>query len=309
MTLDSFYKSALLISVTTGASTALLPQGLESEVNRSGALAKAMLIYANDNNGFFPQSMGTRADGNGMWATMYPAPPGVIADSNWTDPFYIRAAGSHWANVIRSYVTKAEHYRDPGQQVVGLPTDFFTPGMKPLAVGLTMNGLLHSYPRSSVDNPGLVPLIWAGNGSVAILGRATTNPVLNCQSAGPCRFNPKGYPQASRHWAGMPAGFFAPFNKFPDGTVWSHRTGERSGGGSIASVDGSARFQIWGTVFAPDQTKSADKDIYAALHYNEDGKQGFAYWATNHPDCTNVSDERTSGEHIYPCYFRPDRTR
>lgn len=308
--LDVVWCSAVLISAGGACAGLIGSDGPPPLMNNSGELAKALMLYATDHEGSFPLTMSRRPEGSYRWATMHPAPADAIATSGWNTPAIVQATSVHWANSVRPYVKDPSHYRDSTQSVRTLPGDTFRDGVQPLVVGLSMNGLLHSYSQSAVTAPGLVPLVWAGNGSIALKGRATTTPLLYCTGRGPCKFDPSGNAQPDSPGVHTQGVLISPITTFPNETVWSLRTGENSGGGTIAFVDGSSKFMQWGTKMDPDFHTSAAVDMYAAVYTEAElGTQGFFFWSTSKPDCTDVSDEATSGNNTYPCFFRPDRVK
>jgi hypothetical protein len=278
-------------------------------INSSGELAKAILLYAQDHDGVFPITAPKSTSGRWIVSSMVPVPSNVINRQGWTSSSQHEVAQSHWANAIRIYVTSNEHYRDASQEIKPLPQDAFVEGVQPIAVGLTMNGLLNSYGQAAVVNPGIVPLVWAGAGSAAFRGRATANPALTCFSNNaPCRFSPQAPTDPFSTPIGTRSTLLGPSNTFVEGTVWSMRLSTNSGGGTLATVDGAARFQEWGTVADPSFTTSAAQDIFASIT-NDNGRQAFHYWATVSGDCTDVSDVNTVPDNTYVCYFRPDRVK
>jgi hypothetical protein len=303
--------SSAAVLVTGGLVAPMLGKGSTgATMNGSGELAKAILLYATDNDDRFPLAIIPRENGTWNWASAIPTPADAIGQGPWSQPASVARAGLHWANTVRPYVNDETHYRDASQIVQPLPMDVLREGVTPLSVGLTLNGLLHLYPKSSVTNPGLVPLVWAGTGSYAIKGRGTANPVLMCIFQGPCAFTPSPSGNNPPPGPGPKAVLLSPSATFFNGTVWSLQTGENSGGGTIATIDGAAKFMEWGTVQDPGHTTSAANDIFAAVYREKESlRQGFYYWSTSGPDCTDVSDSAVAGDNTYPCFFRPDRVK
>lgn len=302
--------SIAAVLATGGLVAPMLGKGSTgATMNSSGELAKAVLLYTTDNDGWFPFAIIPRDNGTWSWSSLIPTPANAIGEGPWSEPGSVARAGIHWANSVRPYVNDESHYMDETQVVQPLPHDVFRQGVSPMPVGLTMNGLLHLYPKSSIANPGLVPVVWAGMGSHAVKGRAAANPVLYCVFREPCMFQPKAPESPGPTGMGTKAMMLGPASTYFNGTVWSHQIGENSGGGTIATVDGAARFMQWGTMQDPQHTSSAANDMFAAVYRDTDGQQGFFYWATSGPDCTDLSDAAVAGDHTYPCFFRPDRVK
>jgi hypothetical protein len=302
--------SCSAVIAVSGALAAPMLNAGGGEMNRSGALAKAVLIYVEDNNHRFPLAMSRRANGTWRWPTMHPAPANVVASGDWALPESVASTSTFWANSIRWYARSREDYQDPTQESRSIAGDAFAPGVTPLEVGLTFNGFLHVYSQSAVIEPNLVPVIWAGTGSVSFKGRASSNPVLACRGSADCRFNGSAPPQSDFPGKEFPGGeILAPYVQFPDSTVWSKRLDETTGGGTIAFADGSARFMKWATTLAPAVSKDASKDMFASIEI-KNGKQATVFYhATNTPDCSDIRDETVHGENLYPCFFRPDRIK
>lgn len=140
--------------------------------------------------------------------------------------------GLHWSNSMMPYIKSTEMYTQ-----VGLPVDNnwytgpITPGMKPTNVGLSFNGLLHAYSASAVELPSKVPAFSGMNGKHQVVGRALTNPSMNCTGIGSgCNANNN---------AGSKPGNFA-FSWFWDAGVSAYAYGT---GMIFANTDSSTKFR------------------------------------------------------------------
>lgn len=92
--------------------------------------------------------------------------------------------GLHWANSLQPYIKNTGIYAQ-----TGLPVDnnWYTgpQNYKPTDVGISMNGLLHNWSGTAVELPSKVPMFSAMNGKHNVVGRALTNPAINCTNSGP----------------------------------------------------------------------------------------------------------------------------
>jgi prepilin-type N-terminal cleavage/methylation domain-containing protein len=268
-------------------------------------LATGIAIYITDSDDTYPMAFSRRANGSFRYATVHPTPAGSVA-SGWDDPTFVAQTQCQWANAIQPYIKNWDLYRGPSQQSVTLAGEVFTGTIPPADVGMTMNGLLHTYNATAIDEPSLVPALWSGVGNTAFRGRSSANPSLTCPGVQDCRFNPGGRAQADGA-DGNQSPFFGFGNFSPSWTVWTH--GDKNGGGVVmARTDTSAKFYRVGTTEYPNYHATGETDPYAYWRTQSDGTMGFAFWATLNGDCTDTSNENTSGQ-VYACFFRPDRQR
>ncbi|MCH8274939.1 MAG: DUF1559 domain-containing protein [Armatimonadetes bacterium] len=93
---------------------------------------------------------------------------------------------THWSSAIYPYIENHGIYACPSgadDRLPGVP-DYGSPLVPPRYVSYTYNGLLHSYPASSVAAPDDLPLFWEGLGKVRVEGFAVSSPQLNCTDLG-----------------------------------------------------------------------------------------------------------------------------
>jgi hypothetical protein len=296
---------AAAISLVTGS------QQQEAAANSSAKIAKAILLYAADNEDTFPLAVGRRDNGTYRWSEPQPAPADVLTNYELSDSHGIASAESYWANAIEPHITNSSDFKDAGQLVKPMPGDRFKANVEPIEAGITMNGLLHSYPKANVTHPGIVPLAWAGTGSIALKGRAFANPTLVCNGkAQSCRFAPRSPAQPDANIPDGDAGVLLSLaSSFPDYTIWAKPTGLGRGGGTMAMVDGSARFLQWGTAIAPAKTPDATQDPYLQVRMKGSKFDGFEYWSSDSADCSDMAEARKDAKNTYPCFFRPDRVK
>lgn len=280
-------------------------------LNNCKQMGTGMAVYLTDSDDTFPMAFSRRAAGTWRSATIHPTPAGVVVGGGWDTPQVIQETLCQWANSVQPYVKNWDIYQGAAQQAVNTVPDAFTSGIKPSNNGLTMNGLLHMYSASSVNNPSLVPLVWSGTGNVALTGRSVANPSLNCRGAGvaDCRFNPNGPAQADNGIGpgGNQSEFYGYASPNASGyKVWTH--GNNAGGGVvIVRTDTSAKFTRAGTAVSPQLHTTAATDMYATVGTGNGYSLGsaFSYYPSDNADCTNM----TFTGYRYVCYFRPDREK
>lgn len=158
----------------------------------------AVIIYSTDYDDNFPMTMSVEgATGFHRWNFWTSVPNGWRPGAFSVNP---RKAedGLHWGNSTYPYTKNYEIMQTngvPDRSVIAIPADAV---LEPRKVGLSMNGMLHTWSATAVAQPSRNPLLWAGRGKENAVGFALTNPVLRCDNpaGGACRFNPGGVPQA-----------------------------------------------------------------------------------------------------------------
>lgn len=291
--------AAILFPVFAQAKEAAKKTALLSNVKQMGT---GVAIYIADYDDNFPMAWSRRADGSHRSATVHPAPAGAIG-TGWELEPVLTETKSQWANSIQPYIKNWDMYRGTTQQAVSIPGEVFTNTVKAAEVGLTMNGLLHTWSATAVEMPSVVPLLWSGHGNIALRGRSSANPALLCTGTADCRFNPGGLASPGNA-AGNQSLFFGYGNYTGAYKVWTY--GNLQGGGlATVRADTSAKLHRAGSVQSPAFHNTAVTDPYAFV-----GTTGgtFAYWGTVNGDCSDTSAANTSGTR-YVCYFRPDRTK
>ncbi|HLO98699.1 MAG TPA: prepilin-type N-terminal cleavage/methylation domain-containing protein [Fimbriimonas sp.] len=285
--------AAILFPVFAQAKLAAKKTSALSNVKQMGT---ANAIYMSDNDDIFPHAFTRRAANTYRWNTLTPFPANVVPTGGWETPEVINQVQAHWANAVMPYVKNMEMYATSLQSTQTVDAAFLA-GVTPGVSGLAMNGLLHTWSATAIDNPSLVPAFWTGIGSFQYKGRAFSNPSLNCPGVQNCSFNGGGVAQTDGVAAGGNQSAFFTF-----GTTWTPYTyGDQKGGGALFSrADTSAKIQRVGTVIAPAFHAGASTDPYALV---QPTGGGFSYWATVDGNCATPS----TGGTRYICYFRPDR--
>lgn len=163
----------------------------DAGISQLRQLARGVLLYSTDFDGVYPLAMAKEA-GTSRWLSnrRIEAPAGLMRD---TSPELRQSCASAWVNAVAPYW--------PDESVLaiaGAPTA--PPYLKledtlraPWRVGVTYNGYLHQYARTSVEHPEQVPLIWTGLGRANAEGYAMSTPTLDCLMImqQECIFNPK----------------------------------------------------------------------------------------------------------------------
>lgn len=260
----------------------------------------SFMIYTTDWDDNMPMAFSRRSDGTWRYTTVHPAPADAIG-SGWEAPNIVAETSTMWHVSTHPYRKNWQILNATGQQAAPIPGEVFTNLSKPADVGLTMNGLLHKYNSTAVENVAVVPMVWSGLGNIALTGRAFSNPSLNCGASwnGDCHFRPGG--AAGGVTSGNQSAFFGFSNWNGAYKVWTYSA--PTGGVVFGYVDGHAKYQRVATVASPAFHTTADVDPYAL--YGNDGAS-FSYWATINGNCQDTSAANT-GNFRYVCFFRPDR--
>jgi prepilin-type N-terminal cleavage/methylation domain-containing protein len=269
-------------------------------------LATALAIYQTDSEDMFPLAFSRRATGTWRWGTVHPVPTGTINSGGWNDPVINAQVANMWANSIQPYVKSYDMYLQPGQSAVPLTGDTYDPAIKPAEMGMTFNGLLHTFPASAIEQPSVVVTMWPGTGNVALRGRSGANPALRCASTQdlPCQFNPSGAPQAGLAAGANHSAFFGYGNFSGSYKVWAFQ-----GGNVMARADTSAKFMKVGTNIAKaDVDNWTDGFVEPYSKIDADASPvGSSWWYST---CSSGSEEAVdASQPRYVCFFRPDRTK
>ncbi len=272
-------------------------------ISNTKQMGVAFNIYLADYDDRMPMGHAVTGGGTHLWGYYIPFPAGSIA-AGWETQANVALSNLQWANSIQPYVKNWDIYNVPGQSRSSIPGETFNTaaGAPPAQTsGMTMNGLLHTYSATAVENPSLVPLIWTGTGSASVTGRATTNPDMACSVVGQnCYFNPGGPPQAGGPTGNTTVTATFGYTELAGWKVWTY-SGQR-GGVVMARVDSSAKFMRVGTAIAPNAHGQGDSDPYAQVPA---AGNSFGYYASTNNDCGAIVQNGPR----YHCYFRPDRIR
>ncbi|MFY9235382.1 MAG: hypothetical protein WAO58_13095 [Fimbriimonadaceae bacterium] len=245
-------------------------------------LATAIIAYSEDYSGTFPIAIARSATTGQWWwnnRVAVPAgwPPSFDQDRSERDRWV-------WVNSTKPY------YQDSAVLTIqGLPkfrsladAEYDNARYPWENVSVTFNGLLHTYPMSSVSEPSKQTLIWTGMGLVQHEGFTVSNPTLICnQTNQPCRYQPASS-GCGLSLNGSTGQLFSPY-----ATVWL------AGRSAIfVSIDTAVRIIPLGAVVGdqpPDGQPFTDWRYDPYTGYNAQGRPGF-YWVDG----------------CHPWLFRPD---
>jgi len=281
-------------------------------------LGTSTAIYLSDSDDVFPLTAVLRpANGKLGVNLLFPFPASstqLNVYAGWNTVPRLNMASCYWGNAIFTYVKNPDVYAFSSNPTIAPAADSFGNGPT-YNDTLTLNGHLHHYPQTSINNSSVVPLYWPGNGKVNLRGRGTSQPFLDCGGTiDDCTFNPNNQASASGQTTfGNPAAGFA------DGTGASPATlasfwvfsNKRM---PVVRTDTSAKSTPVGNVTFPNAAGSNSAFTYPYAEVAADGGAGpdpfnaagsqFAYWTCNVngpvpvPSNTNMT---------YWCFFRPDR--
>lgn len=185
--------------------------------------------------------------------------------------------GLFWANSMQSYVKNNQILAQNGLPLTSVAADPVVAGMSKTPMGISMNGLLHRWSATAIEQPSRIPLFWAGLGKQNQDGFGLTNPTLVCTAAlaQGCMFNPAATGGAGA-W-------------FATGVVYTYGKGQH-----YAASDTSAKFRNIPTIVNPvfgsePTTKDYYNNPYAAVT------------AAGNPVSMWFCGS-------FPCVFRPDQT-
>lgn len=163
--------------------------------------ALAVIQYTADSDDYFPIA--------------HRISPGVFVNmetpAGWTSTLRENEDSLIWANSTQPYAKNYDVMTGPGVVTTSMvpygyaSVNLATRRKAPKNGTQSMNGLLHSYPQSSVASPSQLTLVWWGNMREELAGYTFTNPILACGTAAgsphvlnpDCRFNASGRPSAT----------------------------------------------------------------------------------------------------------------
>lgn len=194
--------AAILFPVFAQAKEAAKKTASLSNIKQMGT---AQMIYVTDYDDRFPQTTVFYLNQFPQTTLAWPYPANSLTSFNGGQASLIDLENCFWANAIQPYMKNTQLTEAVGMQNPYLFAGDGTDASRtkaPASMGLNMNGLLHTYSTTNMDNPSLVPLIWGGVGNVSYKGRATANPFLRCGTAPTvgatdCMFNSGGPPNST----------------------------------------------------------------------------------------------------------------
>ena len=186
--------------------------------------------------------------------------------------------GLHWSNSLSPYTKNNQILAQNGMPLVSIVADPVVAGMTKTPVGISMNGLLHHWSATAIEQPSKIPMFWAGQGKRNADGFALSNPAVVCGASNDvsCQFQPT---------AGSSA-FFG------GSSIYVYSKGLH-----FAACDTSAKFRNIPTATVASGTTTNDYYNNPYRTVNTDGTPA-SVWVCN----VNGSAS------YYPCIFRPDQT-
>jgi len=159
----------------------------------------AVNLYADSADDLMPLAMYISAAGTHFYNTLIPIPAGWFTGGNWATPNAIAGSNVMWGNSMFQYVKSGNLLEVAGaQKSYFAPDDVKTKVKEPYIMGLAYNGMLHAYSMSAAAAPSVNPAFWSGWGKMNSVGRALSNPTLECSGKADCRFIPGEQPPSRR---------------------------------------------------------------------------------------------------------------
>jgi len=291
--------AAILFPVFAQAKEAAKKSQAISNLKQIGT---AFNIYMGDYDDLLPLAWLQRpTDGQHMTTSIAPAPYNLWNVAPWNTAPFQASVQTIYHHSLQPYVKNTQIFSSPSQRAWTLSRRQ-TSGIIPWEIGVTMNGLLHAFPGTAVDNVSEVPLIWTGTGNLKRIGAVNANPVLNCgTSPAPCRFAAGSPPSPGVTATGNHSRMVSL------GSGWTPYTfgSANSGGGAVfARVDSSVKFRRVAVALAPNRNLDSANDPFQ--NFNP-ATGAYSYIATQTGDCTDISGSNRALGHRYACHFRPDR--
>jgi len=262
-------------------------------------LGSATNMYLADSNDLYPLAISydTKADGwrfSGMIAV--PAGSSKVGSPARNSAVRIAEESVAFPNSIFKYSKSTDILEGTGLQT--LPTSISespVPEVPQAKVNALMNGLLQSYPMSSVASPERLTLIWEGAFNWNLKGTALANPVLLCTGKGICKFQPNDYPPAMSDKNG---GFGYTWWGWTDSSDSAYSYGK---GMIFIHVDGSAKF-VQGNV-PRDPGRAFTLDYPFTRFAATPAVEGNPYFMM---DCGPNGKSFNEANVLWPGFFRPD---
>jgi len=283
--------AAILFPVFAQAKLAAKKTQHISNYKQTGTAAQ---IYMADYDDLFPQAMVRRpVVGTWFYGGVHPVPANAITTAPWNTPERIAMATNFWANSMQPYMKNLQLFEQPGAPKVNtVAGETFNAAVKPAQMGLTMNGYLHTYSSTSIQNQSAVPLFWNVQ-SINFTGRGLSTPAMLCEGANTeCQFNPGGAPNGTA--GSSHAGYYV--YSTTQYTTWQY--GKK---GVVVRADSSTKALNQGSTESPAFVAWGGKllDPWAAVAPGTGIAQSL--WA-----CDSTFNGQGAGNAW--CYFRPDRT-
>ena len=278
--------AAILFPVFAQAKTAAKKTQHISNYKQTGT---SVQIYLSDYDDQFPQAFARRPDGTWFYGGVHPVPANSVLTAPWNTPERIHQATNFWANSLQPYMKNLELFAMPAATEIQVANEIFNPAVKGAKMGLTMNGLLHTYSATAIQNQSAVPLFWNVQ-AVNFKSRGMSTPTLVCAGVNTeCQFNPGGNPNGTA--GSSNAGYYV--YDFTS-KIWQY--GKR---GVFVRADSSTKTMANGAVDSPNGVAWAGKLLDPWYNAGPGGVPG-SLWP-----CDSTFNGQGAGSTW--CYFRPDR--
>lgn len=263
--------AAILFPVFAQAKEAAKKTSTLSNYKQTGT---GTAIYLADADDQFPLAWSfDGAGGQWRWNFLTSVPNGWRPGAFSVDPRKSED-GMYWANSIQPYLKNYQLFQQQGNPLTSVVADVPVAGMSKAPVGLSMNGYLHHWNATAIEQPSVIPLYWAGSGKQNRDGFGLTQPTVVCTGIG-----------ARCQWTSdSSAGTGGVFQ--PGVSVYTFGTGIH-----ITATDTSCKFR---NIPTSTNTASPTRDYYRNPYASVDPNTFVwtSYW--------------TCGGWL--CMFRPDQT-
>lgn len=258
-------------------------------------IGTSVQIYMSDYDDLFPQAMVRRPPGIDTWFVggVHPVPANAITTAPWNTPERIHQASCFWGNTLQPYMKNYQLFEQSAATKVNtVAGETFNPAVAAAKMGLTMNGYLHTYPSTAIQNQSAVPMFWNVQ-NVNFIGRGLSTPALNCLGVlTDCQFNPGGNPNS---FAGSSnAGYFV----YSTTSLSTLQYGRK---GIIVRADSSTKAMTQGSTDSPSFVAFGGKLLDPWASVLPSSGVPFQLWT-----CDSTFNAQGTGSGW--CYFRPDRT-
>ena len=280
--------AAILFPVFAQAKMAAKKSTHVSNYKQTGT---AVQIYLADSDDVFPQAFVRRPiERTWFYGGVHPVPANAIDTAPWNTPERRQMATNFWGNSLQPYMKNLDIFEmNAAKNKAQVAGEIFNPAVKRAQMGLTMNGYLHTYSGTAIENVAVVPMFWNVQ-SVNFQGRGLSTPTLVCAGVDTdCRFNAGGNPNGDP--ASSNGGYYV-YN-FTD-SVWQYD--KRA---VVVRTDTSTKVLPNATAITPNVVAWSGKltDPWAVINAN--GTPG-SLWP-----CDSTFNGQGAGSAW--CYFRPDR--
>ncbi len=283
--------AAILFPVFAQAKTAAKKSVHVSNYKQIGT---SVQIYLADYDDVFPQAFVRRPiERTWFYGGAHPVPANAISTAPWNTPERIGMAENFWANSLQPYMKNRDIFEMPAAQNTAnnIAGETFNPATKAAKMGLTMNGYLHTYSGTAIDNVSVVPMFWNVQ-SVNFIGRGLSTPTLVCAGVDTdCRFNAGGNPNGE---SGSSNGGYYVYS------TTSFPVPQYGKMGVFLRADTSTKVMPNGTAVDPNGTGWGGKLKDPWNNIQANGLPG-SLWP-----CDSTFNGQGAGSAW--CYFRPDRT-